>query len=208
MISAFYRINENDIQPYVVYYASLPVGDTTYKNVAVSTRQNIGTEKNLGVNLFSDLHLTPKFNVRTNIFVFHRQGINALDSGITVQSWNYRINMNLSYNFSTTLAGEFFANFNSPRNEIQGKYPSFSSYTFAFRKQIWKKKGSIAITGTNIFSEYLNQQTSLYGSNFTVNSLRRIPFRSVGVNFTWKFGKLDFKKPAPEKGENLPASAE
>ena len=198
MISAFYRLNQNDIQPYVVYYASLPVGDTVYKNVAVSTSQNIGTEKNLGVNLFSDLHLNTKFNIRTNIFLFYRQGINTLDSNLKVESFNYRINMNLSYNLSSTLAGEFFANFNSPRNEIQGKYPSFSSYTLAFRKQIWKKKGSIALTGTNIFSEYLNQTTELFGPNFTVNSTRKIPFRSFGINFTWKFGKLEFKKPKPE----------
>ena len=199
MISAFYRVNQGDIQPYVVYYSSLPVGDTVYKNVSVTTRQNIGVEKNLGMNLFSDLHLTPKFSVRTNIFLFYRQGINALDSNLKVESFNYRINMNLSYSFSTTLAGEFFANFNSPRNEIQGKYPSFSSYTLAFRKQLWKKKGSIALTGTNIFSEYLVQPTILYGPDFTVNSTRKIPFRSVGINFTWKFGKLDFKK---ERREN------
>ena len=205
MISAFYRLNLEDIQPYVEYYSSLPVGDTVYKNVAVSTRQNIGTEKNLGMNLFSDLHLTPKFNVRTNFFIFYRQGINALDSGLKVESWNYRVNMNLSYNFTTTLAGEFFASFNSPRNEIQGKYPSFSTYTFAFRKQIWKKKGSLALTATNLFSEYISQPTVLYGSNFTVNSNRQVPFRSIGINFTWKFGKLEFKKPKPENGDS-PAS--
>jgi ferric enterobactin receptor len=201
MISAFYRLNLGDIQPYVVYYASLPVGDTVYHNVAVSTAQNIGTEKNLGLNLFSDLHLNNRFNVRTNIFLFYRQGINALDSNMKVESFNYRINMNLSYSFSPVFAGEFFANFNSPRNEIQGKYPSFSTYTIAFRKQLWKKKGSIALTATNIFSEYLNQATQLIGPNFTVNSTRQIPFRSIGINFTWKFGKLDFKKPKPENSD-------
>ena len=198
MVSAFYRVNLNDIQPYVVYYASLPVGDTVYTNVAVSTRQNIGTEKNLGLNLFSDLHLFSKFGMRTNIFMFYRQGINALDSNLKVESFNYRINMNLSYNFSTMLAGEFFASFNSPRNEIQGKYPSYSTYTFAFRQQLWKKKGSIALTATNIFNEYLNQPTILYGPNFTVNSNRKIPVRSIGINFTWKFGKLEFKKTQTE----------
>jgi ferric enterobactin receptor len=105
------------------------------------------------------------------------------------------------------LAGEFFANFNSPRNEIQGKYPSFSSYTVAFRKQLWKKKGSIALIGTNIFSEYINQPTELFGPNFTANSNRKVPFRSVGINFTWKFGKLDFKKSKPENLD-IPVQAE
>jgi len=122
--------------------------------------------------------------------------------GLNAHSWNYRINMNLAYNFSTTLAGEFFANFNSPRNELQGKYPSFSSYTFAFRKQIWKKKGSIALTATNIFSEYLNQTPILTGPDFTVNSTRKILFRSIGINFTWKFGTLEFKKEKPENNDN------
>jgi ferric enterobactin receptor len=206
MISAFYRTSQDDIQPYIVYYPSLPVGDTIYYNVAVSTKENIGLEKNLGMNLFSDLHLTSKFNIRTNIFVFHREIVNALDPGLNAHSWNYRINMNLSYNFTNTLAGEFFANFNSPRNELQGKYPSFSSYTFAFRKQIWKKKGSLALTATNIFSEYFNQNTTLYGPGFTINSLRKIPFRSIGINFTWKFGKLEFKKPRPENNETSPGN--
>jgi ferric enterobactin receptor len=205
MISAFYRTSQDDIQPYIVYYASLPVGDTVYTNVSVSTKENIGLEKNLGMNLFADLHLTSKFNVRVNLFTFHREIVNALDPGLNAHSWNYRINMNLSYNFTSKLAGEFFSNFNSPRNELQGKYPSFSSYTLALRKQFWDKKGSLALTATNIFSEYLNQTTMLTGQDFTVNSTRQIPFRSIGLNFTWKFGKLEFKKPKPENGDSTPA---
>jgi len=204
MISAFYRTSQDDIQPYIVYYASLPVGDTVYTNVAVSTKENIGLEKNLGMNLFADLHFSPKFSLRANFFFFHREIVNALDPGLNAHSWNYRTNINLSYHFTSELAGEFFANFNSPRNELQGKYPSFSSYTFAFRKQIWKKKGSLALTATNIFSEYFNQTTTLYGPGFTINSTRKIPFRSIGLNFTWKFGKLEFKKPKPENTDQTP----
>jgi ferric enterobactin receptor len=206
MITAFYRTSQNDIQPYIVYYASLPVGDTVYTNVAVSTRENVGLEKNLGMNLFADLHFSPKFSLRTNLFFFHRETVNAVDPGLNAHSWNYRVNTNLSYNFTNMLAGEFFANFNSPRNELQGKYPSFSSYTFAFRKQFWKKKGSLALTATNIFGEYFKQTTILYGPGFTINSTRKIPFRSIGLNFTWKFGKLDFKKPKQENGDQAPGN--
>jgi hypothetical protein len=76
------------------------------------------------------------------------------------------------------------------------------------RQQLWKKKGSIALTATNPFNQYVNQRTTIYSSNFTTNSLRQIPYRSIGINFTWKFGKLEFKKEKEESGGNLNAPAE
>jgi hypothetical protein len=63
---------------------------------------------------------------------------------------------------------------------------------------LFRKKASIAITSTNPFNTYINQKTDLAGDNFTLTSLRQIPFRSFGLNFTFKFGKLQFK---PEKEE-------
>jgi outer membrane receptor protein involved in Fe transport len=205
MITAFYRENIDDIQPFIVYYPSLVVGDTTFKNIAVTTNQNIGTEKNFGVSLFSDLHITTKLTVRTNLFFFERHTINAIDIGYNSNSFNYRLNINAAYQFKNNFAAEFFGNFNSARNEAQGKYPSFTSYSIALRKQIWNKKGSIALTATNPFNEYVSQRTSLFGPGFTVNSLRKVPFRSIGINFTWKFGKLQFKK---EKEENRDVNAD
>ncbi len=199
MVTAFYRENNHDIQPYIVFYPSLLVGDSTYTNVSVSTRENIGKEQNIGVNLFGDLHPTDKLSVRANFFVFRRHIFNGIDLGRSPTSLNYRTNMNITYLFTNTLSGEFFGNFNSARNELQGRYPSFTSYTIAARKQFWNKKGSLALTATNLFNEYVRQPTVLYGTNFTTNGLRKIPFRSIGLNFTWKFGKLDFKK---EKDNN------
>ena len=194
MVTAFYRVNSNDIQPYTAVYPSLEIGDSVYYNVAVSTRENIGTEKNMGLSFFGNLKATDKFTLRLNLMLFRRHIINGIDVGRNPISFNYRTNLNASYQFNKDLSAEFFGNFNSPRNEIQGKYPSFTSYTFAARKKLFNQKASIAITATNIFAKYVNQSTVLYGTNFTTNSLRQIPFRSVGLNFTWKFGKLDFKK--------------
>jgi ferric enterobactin receptor len=203
VITAFYRANNHDIQPYIVYYPSLKVGDSIYTNVAVSTRQNIGLEKNMGVSLFGNVNFTKKLNVRSNIFIFHRHTINALDAGYNSNSFNYRFNLNTSYQFTKNLAGEFFGNFNSARHEAQGSYPSFTNYSIALRKQIWKKKGSLAFTANNPFAKYVNQKTLLFGPGFSVTSLRKIPFRSFGINFTWKFGKLEFKKIKEENPINL-----
>lgn len=194
MASLFYRLNEQDIQPYLVYYPTYKVGDTTYTNVTVSTRQNIGKEQNVGLNLFADIHLDNKLGLRSNVALFRRHTINMLDNGYDYNSFNYRFNLNANYQFNSTLVAEFFGNFNSPRHEAQGRYPSFTTYSFAMRKQIWKKKGSLALTANNFLQENVSQRTVLTGPGFSVNSVRKIPFRSIGLNFTWKFGKLEFKK--------------
>ena len=123
------------------------------------------------------MHVTTKLTVRTNLFFFYRHTINAIDNGYNSNSFNYRININAAYQFKHDFAAEFFGNFNSARNEAQGKYPSFTRYSIALRKQIWNKKGSIALTATNPFNQYVNQRTSLFGPNLP--SIACVKFRSV-----------------------------
>ncbi|HTS45414.1 MAG TPA: TonB-dependent receptor [Puia sp.] len=199
MITLFYRISNDDIQPFIIYYPSLTVGDTTYTNVAVTTRENIGIEKNAGTNLFVNFHVNDKFNVRSNFMFFYRYTINHVDTGYNSSGTIYRFNLNASYQLTSTFAAEFFGNFSSPHHEAQGTYPAFTSYSLALRKQFWKKNGSVALTANNFFSKYVNQRTELYGPGFVSSNLRQIPYRSIGINFTWKFGKMEIKK---EKSED------
>jgi ferric enterobactin receptor len=203
MVNLFYRINDHDIQPFIVYYPSYQVGDTTYTDVAVSTRQNIGRENNIGLNAFASVKLFSKLDLRSNVFFFERHTINTIDKGYDYNSFNYRINLNADYQFSKTLVAEFFGNFRSARHEAQGMYPSFTTYSIAVRKQIWNKKGSIALTASNPFHKNIDQKTKVFGPNFTINGLRTIPFRSIGINFTWKFGKLEFKKDKDKINDSL-----
>ncbi|MDQ6844123.1 MAG: outer membrane beta-barrel family protein, partial [Bacteroidota bacterium] len=208
VVTAFFRANNHDIQDFIRYYPTLVIGDSTYTNVSVNTQENIGLENNVGLSFFGNINFTKKFTVRTNVFAFHRHIKNAIDTGFNSTSFNYRFNVNVSYQFAKTLAGEFFGNFNSARHEAQGIYPSFTTYNFALRKQIWKKKGSIAFTAVNPFNEYVNRKTKVFGPNFTVSNFQRIPFRSFGINFTWKFGNLEFKKEKDENQINLNPPAE
>ena len=62
------------------------------------------------------------------------------------------------------------------------------------RKEIWDKKGSIGITIVEPFFADKNFGSELEGDNFYQESETLIPFRSFGVNFRYKFGKLDFKQ--------------
>ncbi|MBS1567560.1 MAG: outer membrane beta-barrel protein, partial [Bacteroidetes bacterium] len=148
---------------------------------------------NSGLNVYGSVPLTSKLNLRTNMSAFYRYIVNKITSG-SISSFNYRINLNLTYQFNKDFIGEAFGDFNSARNEVQGKYPSFTSYTFAFRKQFWHKKGSLGLTATNPFSNYVPQTTSVRDVGLLLYSTRRIPYRSFGISFTWRFGKLEFKK--------------
>jgi ferric enterobactin receptor len=206
-IVLFYHGSVHDIQPFVAYYPTYTIGDSVYTNTSVSIPMNVGSENNYGLNIFGTVPLGPKLNIRSNLSFFDRYITTGSLGGSNVTSFNYRANMNATYQLSSTFVMEFFGNFNSRRNELQGKYPSFTSYNFAFRKQIWNKKGSIAFSATNPFASGVRQETSVTGQNFKLNTLQVVPYRSFGINFTYKFGKLEFKKEKEETKE-LPALPE
>jgi outer membrane receptor protein involved in Fe transport len=197
-IALFYRHNTQDIQPYIVYYPSYTVGDSTYQDVALSTYENIGSEKQYGLNIFGSVPLGTKINIRSNFALFDKYIQNTTLGGGTINAVNYRLNANLTYEISNTFILEAFGNFSSSRTEVQGKYPSFTTYTVAFRKQLWHKKGSIGFTTTNPFAKYVTQKTEVTGTGFVLDSFRDIPYRSFGISFTYKFGKLEFKKDKPD----------
>ena len=140
--------------------------------------------------------------MRGNIQVFNKYIVSNFIPGNTLNSINYRSNLNASYRFNSTLVAEFFGNFNSARTEIQGKFPSFTSYSFAIRKLIWNKKGSLAFTTTNPFNSFTNQATEVTGPDFTLNSNLKIPYQSFGMSFSYKFGKIEFKEKKADKDMN------
>lgn len=200
-IAAFYRYNTNDLQSFTTYYSNLRVGDTTYSNVSLTQQYNIGKETNEGVNLYGSLPIG-KLNLRSNMFVADR--ITDNPGSPQVSGLAYRINLNASYDFGNNLAGEFFINYRSTQKGIQGTNPGFVFYNFALRKQILNKKASIGLTAANPFNQYVNVNTTTFGSNFDQNSLRQIPLRSFGISLMYKFGKLEFKKDKDQQDNNMP----
>lgn len=203
-VSLFARMNTDDIQPYTRYYSAYQVGDSTYHNVTVSVRDNIGHENNYGLSISGNIPITSKLNLRTNVSGFERYITTGLNSGGDIHGFNYRLNLNATWQVTSTLVAEAFGNFNSPRINAQGTMPSQTTYTFAFRKQFWHKNASIAITATNPFSEYVDQKSNITGTDFTLVTDRQLPYRSFGLNFTYKFGKMEFKKSKEPEENNLP----
>jgi ferric enterobactin receptor len=200
-VAAFYRYNTNDIQGFTTFYPSIKIGDSTYNNVSLNQRYNIGREATTGINIYGSLPVTGKISLRSNMFFADR--ITNNPGSPQVSGFAYRINMNGSYQVADDLAAEFFVNYRSSQKGIQGTNPAFAFYNFAVRKQFMNKKASIGLTAANPFSQYVSQKATTFGSNFDQTTIRQVPFRSFGISMSYKFGKLEFKKDR-EKDDNNP----
>ena len=193
-VSLVSRFNSHDIKPYTTFYPNFKIGDSVYTNVSVSTRLNIGLENRSGISISGSLPLTKSLNLRTNIFISNRHVVNQLNANSTTDGLDGRINLNATYQLPRNLVLEGFANYNTSVNNIQGKQPQFFAYTFAFRKFFLNKKASIGFTATNPFNQYIPQVTTVTTQNYSSYNIRSVPYRSFGISFSYKFGKLEFKK--------------
>ncbi len=201
-IALFYRGNHNDIQNYTEYFSTYKIGDSIYNNVSVNTRKNMGLEANAGINFYVSVPLNNKLNLRSNISCFHRYINTGLPDG-NVNGFMYRLNVNGSYQITSSLRFELFGNFSSSKINAQGKMPAFTVYNLAIRQELFHKKGSLAFTATNPFNKYVIQKSIIAGTNFTTYTTVDFPYQSFGINFTYKFGKIEFKKQNDIEDVNL-----
>lgn len=203
-VAAFYHYNTDDLQSFTTYYQNLTIGDTTYTNVYLNQNYNIGRQIMEGINLFGSVPITHRLTLRSNMFLANRileDPGSARNSGFF-----FHINLNSSYDFGHDFAAEFFINYHSKRKTIQGNSPAFTFYNIAIRKQLMNKKLSIGLTAANAFNEYVDLRSNTHGANFNQSSLREIELRSFGLNISYRFGKLQFKKDQPNDNnqENIP----
>lgn len=163
--------------------------------VANTTYQNVGENNSFGLNLFTSATLFKKWTLRGgfNMYTYDASGLIG-DVTVTRQAvvWNANINSNLKLKNDWVI--DLFGFYRAPRQTLQGEYPSFSIMTMGVRKQLWKKKGSIGIRIVEPFFANKDFGSELDSDTFRQTSLFTIPFRSVGINFSCKFGKLDYNK--------------
>jgi outer membrane receptor protein involved in Fe transport len=199
-ITAFYQRNSPDIKPYITYYPSYKIGDSIYTDVTVTTRATIASEVRAGVNIAGSIPFGKKVTLRPNLQIYNRHLNNPNTTPAITNAFGLRGSANLSYLISKDLSAEFFGNYNLGMR-WQGKQADVYSYTFALRKQ-FNTKASIGLIAVNPFNKNVKQYSQQKTADFYSDIYRFTPYRSFGVTFTYKFGKLKFKAKEKE-GENF-----
>ena len=187
--SLYYKYTDDAIESIL---NPIQLNDSTIINT--TSFANIGTRNTLGLNVFSQKTFKDFWTIRGNVNLSRYGGKGILNGEeVTATAFLYNIFMSSSLKFKNGWQAELFGIWNSPRQTLQGFNPSFSMYSFGFKKELWNKRGSIGINMIDPFNKDKFFKTELEGENFKTSSSYGIPFRSFGINFSYKFGKLDFK---------------
>ncbi|MBU0697050.1 MAG: TonB-dependent receptor [Bacteroidetes bacterium] len=195
----YYRNTKNIIESLVSNYKT-----EDNKVGSLTTYGNIGTNNSYGFNFFGSVNPVKPLTFRGN-FNVNSYDINVNSQNATIASaaanktyFVYSAFVSASYLFPKGFTFETFLITNSPRRTFQGKNPSFNMWNLGLKKDLFNKKGSIGINVIDPFNERKNFNSQISGASFSQNSNFSIPFRSVGVNFSWRFGSL--KVSQKEKG--------
>lgn len=170
----------------------LDIDETT--GISINSFDNIGTDNSLGISLFSSATIKKIISLRGNIDLRQRNLKSELpDFDVENTGVEFDGNMGATISFPKDIKLQFWGMFRNPRVTLQGTRATFWMYNIGLQKQIFGKRGSLGLSISNLFHRALNFDTLLEGENFRQTSLYEYPFRSYGISFNYRFGKLDFK---------------
>ncbi len=198
--SIFYRRTNDVIESIII--PSVENG----KPFSLQSYDNIGYNNSYGFNFFGSINPVKKLTLRTNLNI-NSYDIKINNSALSVDNstanktyFLYNAFVSASLNLPKDFIIESFVILNSPRRTFQGENAGFNMWITGFKKEIFKKKGSLGITIIDPFNERKNFKSNLTGSNFNQNTNFSIPFRSFGANFSWRFGQLKAGAPKKKRG--------
>lgn len=195
--SLFYRntrrVIENIIQP-----------DVSGKTL--TTYANVGTTQSFGANLFGSYNPTPKWTLMSNIGV-NTYEINRQAGDLQGMNEGTYLNYNFFMRSATAFKGgwnlELFGVVSSPRYTYQSKTQAMLFYGGAVKKDIMKKQGTIGLNLLNPFKRDLHIETETMAGGTRQTQNIYYPLRQIGLNFSYKFGKLKFTEKKKIKNDDV-----
>jgi len=188
MFGSLYYKRTTDLIEQFSFSEAVPNQD---EEVQINSFANVGTNNSIGINIFTSKSVG-NLTIRGggDVYTYNATGtVNGQE--LSADELSYRLFCNGDFKISGTLKADFFGFFQAPRFTLQGQNPSFSIFGFGLRKEFGK--ASLGIRIIEPFSANKSFNSDIQGNGFRSVSTFVLPFRSFGINFSYKFGKVDFK---------------
>ncbi len=165
----------------------------------ISTYENIGKQKNMGMNFFGNVYLTQKWTINGGFDVTYSQlegqitGTDGKTAKATNSGFNGggRLMSNLSLNNGWAIQG--FGGMHGSRVQLQGKMGGFAMYSLGVKKDFNNKKGSVGISAENFLSN-ATMKSELTTPSLTQISTTQLYNKGIKLNLSYKFGKMGFEQ--------------
>jgi len=167
-----------------------PLNGTTL----VTTQQNLAHDKAIGADVVFLANVDDKVNINFTPNAFYSQ-IDASNLGFSANknTFTWSTNFNSSYIISKSMMMQMNATYRSARLSPQGRYlPSFV-LNFGARHDLFKKKGSIYITVSDVFKSQ-QQRADLNSIGLEQHVFTRSNSRIVYAGMSYNFGIVKKKK--------------
>lgn len=190
-VSVFGRTTDNAINQ-----VRTPID--SIQGAILTTYENIGKQRSLGTNWFTNIYLTDKWTLNGGVDVYYTflEGQVAGENGTSITIENSGLNFGGRLMSQLQLKKgwgvQAFTFMRGRQVQLQGINGGFGMYALGFRKNFTNNKGSIGFSAENFASRGWNVRTELESPQLTQTSNMLLLNRNFKVNLTYKFGKLTF----------------
>ncbi len=168
--------------------------------IIVTTYDNIGRERAVGLNVFANAYLTSRWTLNGGVDLDYAflegQVVDAAGTSVAAsnQGLNYGGRVMSQYRLDNGWTAQAFTFMRGRRVQLQGERGGFGMYALGVSKDIMEKKGSIGLTAENFLGRGWNVSNTLETASFTQYSDMLLLNRNLKLTFSYKFGQLEAGK--------------
>lgn len=172
-----------------------PYTSVDSNGIASRTFYNIGLRDEYGVNLFTSIRLGRMLTLRLGGHIKRAHIIANTGVANGLENTGYELGGHAfgTFTLPKNYSIELMAFGRSPRITVQGFEATFWMTTISFQKAFWNKKATLGLSIVDPFWANKVFTSKLEEPGFLQESRYETPFRSVGLKFSYSFGKLKFK---------------
>lgn len=179
---------------------------TSENGIITTTYGNIGHKENYGVNINANITFFKIWQVGGGFDSYYVYLTNNNPNPDLKSSNEGMVNSGRFYTNLTLKSGWGLQGFGMLRGrsvELQGTQSGFGFYNLGVKKDFANKKGSIGLSMENFLSNRFRMKTEIVSSTFSQSNTNYMYNRGFRVNFSYKFGKMNFTEVKMRKKKSV-----
>ncbi len=196
-----YAFSNNSIQT-VTHLQAVSNGnliDTT----TVTTYQNLGSNKTLGLNLNINFTSVKNLSISLNSQLAHVWLKGTYNSQFyTNDGYTGNAFLNMGFKFGNGYRIGFDAGYFSGDVNLQGKTSAYIFNSYVFSKTFFNKRLTLSAVMNNPYSQFFTFRSTTTTPDFYQSNYNQIFYRNFALRFNFKFGKLNSDIKRNQRGIN------